>query len=69
MKAGCRTTSAIVDRGCTSTPVTRRIKNSFADQYDNRRALVSLTAFQTAEYDGLSVSNASENPVISSNQK
>jgi hypothetical protein len=32
---------------------------SFADRYDKSRALVSLTGFQTAEYDGLSLSAAS----------
>jgi hypothetical protein len=58
-----------VARGRTRTPVTRGIKISFADKYDDRRALVSLTAFQTAEYDGLSVSNASDAGAILRNQK
>jgi hypothetical protein len=42
-----------VARGCINTPVTRRIHASFAETYDAGRALVSLTRFQTAEYDGL----------------
>ena len=58
MKAGCRATSSIVARGRITTPNTRRIKISFADKYDDRRALVSLTLFQTAEYDGLSFQTA-----------
>ena len=60
MKAGCRTTSAMVARGCTQhTRDTRRIKRfPLLTNTTHRRALVSLTVFQTAEYDGLSASHA-----------
>src|SRR5690349_13500018 len=41
MKTGCRTTSAIVARGCKRTPVTRRIKISFVCEYEEGRVFVS----------------------------
>jgi hypothetical protein len=69
MKAGCRTTSAIVARGCNRTPVTRRMKISFAHKYDDGPALVSLIGLQIAEYDRLFVSNAFAVSVILFNQK